>query len=304
MERALTKVQKEMLALERFFPQHHREKAEQTLFALAILFLSFAVFFNIVIDTRAGSLWPVAEGLFLITFSLLLITILIEIYFHSLRKRLERKHEMSFAALLVIGLHYPRKKDLTKAFLHSRLGKEVALRLGIARETVHHFMSTKENVDMKLPTKGYLQDVAGHIHEEDPYFRDFLDRVHVSKDLLMESSKEVETKHHRHLASRHFLSHAFPKKEEQFFSIDHVARREIEELERFYKIIITEQATQQIVAFFREEMMRYVSEEARTDLLTELIEFSLSAHKERFHGASIILPADVRHFLISKKAVV
>ena len=303
MERRLTTVQKEMLALERFFPHYLREKAEQVLFALSILFLSFSVLFTIDIDGRFGQLWPIAEGLFLFCFALLLKTILIEVYFHSLRMRLHKEHEMSFATLLVIGLHHPKKKDLAKAFLHSRVGAEVVERLGIAKETLRHFMHNKESVNIALPEKGELPELAAYLHEEDPYFRDFLARVHVSKELLMSGSKEVEGRHHRSMSMRPFLSRVFPKNEEPVFSIEHSVRLEVEELERFYRIIITEQATQQIIIYFREEMLRYVSESERLAFLTRLIEFSLSSHKERFHGASVILPADVRHFLISEKSL-
>jgi hypothetical protein len=308
MERTLkkkaSKLPSEMLALERFFPHHIRERAEQILFALSILFLSFSVLFNMLIDTRFGTLWPIFEGLFLVCFALLLKTILIEIYFHSLRVRLEEEHEISLAALLVIGLHHPRRKDLAKAFFYSHLGKEVASKLGIAKETLRHFLHTKDAVDMPLPPKGNLPELAGYIHDEDPYLRDFLDRVHVSKDVLVRSTHETERKHHRHLSSRPLLSHVFKKDDVPVFSLDHVTRDEIDELEKFYKIIITEQATQKIVEFFREDMLRYVSANARIELITELIDSTLSAHRERFHGASVILPADVRSFLIDKKALV
>lgn len=302
MERSLNTVQKEMLALERFFPHYLREQAERVLFAFSILFLSFSVFFAIFIDSRFGVLWPVSEGLFLVCFALLLKTILIEVYFHSLRVRLEDDHEMSFATLLVIGLHHPKKKDLAKAFFHSRLGKETVERLGIARESLHHFIHSKVAADYALPAKGHLHELAGYIHDEDPYVRDFLSRVHVSKELLMRGSRETESRHSRRLSTRPFLHHAFPKRETPVFSLDQATRLEIEELERFYRIIITEQATEQIVEYFREDMLRYASEAARSAFLAELIEHCLSSHKERFHGASVILPADVRHFLISKKS--
>ena len=302
MDRSLNTVQQEVLALERFFPHHNRDRAERILFALSILSLSFTVFFNVMINSPAGRLWPIAQGLFLVCFSLLLITILIEIYFHSLRIRLEKQHEISFATLLVIGLHHPRKKDLAKAFLHSHLGREVALRLGIGKESLRHFMENKKNLNVSLLEKGYFPQLAGHIHDEDPYFRDFLERVEVSRDHLVTTADVVEKKHHRHLSSRPFLKETFHKKEEPVFSLDHITRNDIEELEHFYHIIITEQATQQIIAYFREDMLRFVSENERIALLTELIETSLSAHKERFHGASVIMPADVRGFLIHKKA--
>ncbi len=292
MERSLNKTQKEMLALERFFPHHVRERAERFLFALTVLSLSFAVFFNIDLDSRFGMLWPIAEGFFLVTLALLLKTILIEIYFHSLRLRLEAQHEISFATLLIIGLHHPKKKDLAKAFLHSRAGREVVSRLGIAKETLHHFLKTKELVDYTLPSKGFLPDIAGYIHDEDPYFRDFLERVYVTRDHLTKASEEVERRHHRHLSSKPFLSLAFHPESSPIFSVDHVTRLEIEELERFYRIIITEQATQQIIAFFKEDMLHYVSEDTRMTVLLELIQ----------SNTSVISPGDVRRFLINKKA--
>lgn len=291
-----------MLALERYFPHYMREKAEEVLFALSIFFLSFSTLFLIATNTPFGKLWPIAEGLFLVCFGLLLKTILIEIYFHSLRRRLEAEQEMSFATFLVIGLHHPKKKDLAKAFLHSRLGREVTERLGIAKETIHDFMLHKDISDVAIPSRGAFPELAAHLHDSDPYFRDFLDRVQVSRDHLISSSREVEGKHHRKLDARPFLSTAFYRKQVPSFSLERAARNEIEELERFYRIIITEQATAKIVEFFREDMLRYVSENARVDLITELIEHCLNAHKERFHGASIILPADARSFLISKKA--
>ncbi len=288
----LNKAQKEMLALERFFPHHIRENAERTLFALSVLALSFAVFFNIAADTRFGMLWPVAEGLFLVLFSLLLKTILIEIYFHSLRIRLEEHHEISFATLLVIGLHHPRKKDLAKAFLHSRMGREVVSRLGIAKETLRHFVHSKEHADIAVPMKGHFSDLAGHIYDEDPYFRDFLERVHVTRDHLVKASEESERRHHKRLSTKPFLSLAFHPEASPIFSLDHVTRLEIEELERFYRIIITEQATEQIVDFFREDMLHYVSEDARIRVLLELVQ----------SNTSVISPGDVRRFIISKKA--
>ncbi len=291
-----------MLALERFFPHHIRERVEHLLFALAILSLSFTVFFNMVIDERIGQLWPIAEGLFLVCFSLLLFAIRIEIYFHFLRMKLQEEHEISFATLLVIGFHHPRKRDLAKAFLHSHLGKEVAMRLGIAKESIHHFIESKESVPLSIPHKGYFPDLASHIYDEDPYFRDFLERVNISKNHLVTTADVVEKKHHRHLERRPFLRAALKKKEEPLFSLEHVTRSEIEELEHFYRIIITEQAIEQIIVFIREDMLRYVSESERISLLTELIETTLSEHKKRFHGASIIMPADVRSFLIHKKA--
>ena len=292
-----------MLALERFFPHHIREKAEQILFAFSILFLSLSVLFSIDITGRFAALWPVSEGLFLVCFALLLKTILIEVYFHSLRLRLEAEHEMSFATLLVIGLHHPKKKDLAKAFFHSRLGREVADRLGIARETLRYFIHSKDIANVPLPKKGYLHDLAGHLHDEDPYLRDFLSRIHVSKELLMRSSEETEVKHHRRLSARPFLNQVFPSNTPPVFSIEHATRLEVEELERFYRIIITEQATQQIVAHFRDDMLHFISEGSRGAFITELIEYCLSAHKERFHGASVIMPSDVRHFLINRKSL-
>lgn len=291
-----------MLALERFFPHYVREKSERVLFAVAILFLSFSVFFELMIDTPFGVFWPIAQGLFLVSFALLLLTILIEIYAHSLRVRLESRHEMSLATLLVIGFHHPEKRDLAKAFLHSKLGQETVERLGIGKDMLRDFVKTKPHFAVEIPEKGFFGDLAGYIHDEDPYFRDFFDRVHVSKDHLVASAESAEKKHRARLSYRPFLSHAFRRVSKPVFSLDHVARTEIEELEHFYRIIITEQAIQQIVGFFKEEMLRYVSESERLSLLTELIESSLSEHKKRFHGASIIMPADVRRFLINTKA--
>jgi len=292
MEYTLNKTQKEMLALECFFPHKHRDTLERILFAFSVAMISFAVLFNTMLDTRFGKLWSVAEGFFLVSFALLLLTILTEIYFHSLRMRLEKHHEMSFATLLVIGLHHPQKKDLAKAFIHSHLGQEVVKRLGIGREMLHEFIQTKKPHPIRIPLKGYFHDVAGHLYDEDPYFRDFLERVHVSRDVLVKSSEVVEKKHHRHLSSRPFLSAVFHDQEAPIFSLDHATRVDIEELEHFYKIIITEQATQQLIAFFREDILRYISDDARVRLLAELIETS----------PSVILPSDVRNFLIDKKA--
>lgn len=292
MERNLNTVQQNMLELEQFFPHHLREKAEQILFALSIFFLSLTVFFNVMIDTQVGALWPIAEGLFLFCFALLLSTILIEIYFHSLRMRLEEQQEISFATLLVIGLHHPRKKDLAKAFLHSHLGREVVARLGIAKETLHHFLKTKDPADIKIPTKGLFHELAGHLYDNDPYFRDFLERVNISRDVLTTSSEMTEEKHHRQLSSRPFLKMVFRPDLQPIFSIDHVTRLEIEELEKFYRIIFTEQAIQLIVNFFKEDLLLYVSEDTRVGFLNELIG---SSH-------SVIMPADVRSFIINKRA--
>jgi hypothetical protein len=302
MER-LNATQKEMLALERFFPHHLREQAEQICFALSLLFLSFAIFCNFSLDLPIGKLWPIAEGLFLVTFAVLLKTILIELYFHSLRLRLERQTGTTFATLLVIGLHHPKKKDLARAFLSSHLGKEVAERLGIAREAVRDFVHHKIPVELPVPTSGTFGEVAEYLHDEDPYFRDFFERAYVSKDLLVKASHATETKHHRRLSSRVFLKNAFRTSEQETLTVEHATRREIEEFEYFHGIIITEQATQKIIEFFKEDLMTYASEYARGHLIAELIEWCLSSHRSRFHAASVILPADVRHFLINKKAV-
>ena len=292
MECNLNTVQKNMLDLEKFFPHYMREKTEQVLFAFSIFFLSLTVFFNVMIDTQVGALWPIAEGLFLFCFALLLSTILIEIYFNSLRIRLEEQQEISFATLLVIGLHHPRKKDLAKAFLHSRLGREVVSRLGIAKETLHHFLKAKDPAEIKVPNKGHFHELAGHLYDNDPYFRDFLERVHITRDILMTSSEMTEKKHHRHLSSRPFLKMVFHPEPKPIFSIDHITRLEIEELEKFYRIIFTEQAIQLIISYFKNDLLLYVSEDTRVSFLTDIIGSS----------SSVIMPADVRSFIINKSA--
>ncbi len=295
--------QKEMLALERYFPLHLREKAEEVLFGLSIFFLSFAVLFNLLRYTEAGSmLWPIAEGLFLVTFALLLKTILIEVYFNYLSRQLEKSHEMSFATLVVLGLHHPQKKDLAKAFLHSRFGQEVMMRLGVAKEMIHYIENNKQHADIALPSRGHFHHLAGHLYDEDPYFRDFLSRMEIAREQFLMSAEHVEHGHRRRRAGKTLLAPALGRSVEPLFSLEHVTRTEVEEFERFYRIIITEQGLQQMVAYFKEDMIRFVSGSERAEFITELIEYSLTAHKERFHGASIILPSDVRSFIISKKA--
>jgi hypothetical protein len=301
MERSLTKLQRETLALERFFPHYMREKAEEFLFGFSVLFISLSVLFNVEAHTRFGMLWPICQGLFLICFALLLITILIEAYSYSLYVRLQEEDEISFGTLLVIALHHPKKKDLAKAFLHSRLGKETMKKLGIAKETLEAFLHSKEHVDMPIPQKGMFKDLAKHIHDEDEYVRSFFERSHVSRESLVRASAVVEKKHQHKAHARVLLSPVFKKHSEPKLTIEEATYEEIEELESFYRIIITEQASHAMVDYFRKDLVRYAVSDERIDFMNGLIEHTLASHGERFHGSSVVLPSDVRQYIIHEK---
>ena len=301
MERRLTKLQKEALNLENFFPHFLRERAERFLFALSVCFLSFSVFFSLPIDPRFNTLWPVAEGLFLITFAILLKTLLIEVYFQYLCNKLEEENEVSFGTLLVLALE-PHKKDLTKAFFHSRLGREVGKRLGLARETIDHFLKHIETPALVDNPYVRFHHFADHLHEGHQELSDFLSYNHIDKNDFISVSEVVERMFNKKRKERAFFYPLFGKKEKLALNFEAITRKEIEDIEYLYRIIITEKAIRNIVTFFREDPYEYAHPEARISFITALVQETIATHAERFYGSSIILPSDVRQFIIHHKS--
>lgn len=298
MERTLTQLQKEAIALESFFPHFMRERAERFFFAMSVLALSFSVL-CMTVGTQFAILWPVSQGLFLTFFALHLVVVMLEAYHRSLYRRLQEEKDLSFPALTVLMLH-PRFKDLSKAFLYSRWGKEAAKRLGIAKESVKHFLKDKAHVELSHHPKGFLHDVGAFLHEQDEHLRDFLTRSHVDRSHWVSVLEMIEKKHHRKTKARSFWGPLFADVDLPSLNFEELTRAEIEDLEHVYRILFTEQGIRLIVLYFRDNPIDYLSEDARTDFLVGLIEESLIAHAERLHGAEVIMPADVRRYIHEK----
>jgi len=300
MERTLTKLQKEALNLENFFPHFLREKAERFLFAISIFFLSFGVLLNVPMEARFHSLWPISQGLFLISFSLLLVTILIETYFQYLCERLEKENEVSFGTLLVLALE-PNKKNIIKAFFHSRFGQEVGKRLGLAKESIDHFLKEKKLV-AKTDAPGLIfHHFAGHLHDEHEELRDFLSSNHIEKQDFVSVSEVVDKMFNKRRKERAFFYPVLGTEEEPTLTFEAVTRKEIEDIEHLYRIIITEKAVQNIIFFFEEHALTYSSPSTRNLFITQLVSETIDTHADRFHGSSLILPSDVRTFIHAKK---
>lgn len=300
MERSLTKIQKEVIALERFFPHTLRERLERLLFALSIFFLSFSVLGTAAVDTRFEVLWPVAQGLFLISFSLLMFTIMIEAYFQSLYRQLQQEAELSFPVLMAVAssVHF---NDLTAAFFFSPLGSEIFRRVGIAEEAVEHFLKKKPVVAVQSSVRGFLHHLAAIIHDEDVHVRNFLSAAHVDRDTFAAAAYAVEQAHDHKVRRGAFFGKIFRKKETTTI-FEELVRGEITDLEGVYKITFTEQAIRAVVAHFQEDPVSFLSLRARLTFLVDLIEHALLSHAGRSHGANILMPSDVRSFIITKKA--
>ena len=297
MERTLTKLQKQALDLENFFPHFLREKAERLFFAMSVFFLSFSVLFSVPIDPRFMVLWPVFEGMFLISFALFLKTILIEVYFQSLCDRLQKENEISFGTLVVFALE-PHKKDILKAFFHSSFGREVAKRLGLARESVEHFLREKKVIAKTSAPALLFHHFANHLHDEHEELRDFLASNHIDKQDFVSVAEVVDKMFHEKRKARAFFHPVFGVKGEPTLTFEAVTRKEIEDIEYLYRIIITEKAIRNIITFFKEHALSYATPEARNAFITELVSETIATHTDRFHGSSLILPADVRTFII------
>lgn len=301
MERTLTTLQKQALDLENFFPHFLREKAERLFFALSVFFLSFSVLFSIPIDTRFIVLWPLCEGLFLIFFALLLKTLLIEVYFQYLCDRLQQENNISFGTLVVLSLE-PHKKDILKAFFHSPFGREVAKRLGLARESVEHFLKTKKVEGAKTNAPALLfHHFAHHLHDEHEELREFLTSNHVDKQDFVSVAEIVDQIFNTERKERAFFHPLFSKPSNTPLTFEAVTRKEIEQIEYLYRVIFTEKAIRNIILFFREQALSYASPLARNAFMIELVYQTISAHKGRHHGSSLILPSDVRTFIIHTK---
>ncbi len=305
MERRIAQLKKEAINAERFFPHYVREGAEEVLFALSVFFISFSLLLAFLADTPFRILWPISEGIFLVCFSLLLATILFEVYIRSLYRR-HTAAGVSLSAILSIYFH-PKKKDPVHAFIDSHLGKEVMRRLGVSKESVYHFIERKEAQDffsddlISSPAFATLENLAHYLHESDASLRRFLESSHITVKDFKDASLWVEKKYIEKLDSRSYFNALLSKKKELPRSFEEAVRREVEEIEFLYDITFSEQALKQLAAFFSSDPYTYSSEESRNAFLVSIAEEVIHIHSKRHHGKHVILPSDARTFIINHK---
>jgi hypothetical protein len=299
MERII-KIQKEILALETYYPHRVRVVVEELSFGFSIFFLSFSVLFVLPISSEFSGLWPVFQGLFLISFALLLDSLLIEVYFQSLHRRLSR---LGGSFPVVIIKHYADKRgDTAHALFNLGWGGGVAKNLGIAHEQVQHFLYTKQPLIVIPIHRHLLHDFGNHVYEQDPEFRNFLTSVSVDKEHLVDVLRMFEINFNKNLKSRLLFHPLFSNEKPRAYTFEELIRLDIEDVEFMHSVHFTHQAIVNIILHFKENRFDFISSLSRKELLTDIIEHSLRLHDNMSHGRRVILPADTRLFFITHKA--
>ncbi len=310
MEHSIEHLRKQAIRVERFFPLSIREKAEKFLFAFSALALSFSVFFVLLgSNDLAGIdslyvLWPISQGIFLISFSLLLSTILLEIYIRSLYRAHALKN-ISLSALFSTSLQR-KKKDTVHTFVDSPLGKNVCARLGLSKEMLTYLVKEKRTTYLPIDTTSHatLADLSAYLHEHDEDFRRFLDNAHVTKEYLESASHAVEKRHLASINERTLFGTLFQSNKEHkgAKSFNDAVRYEVDDIEYLFKVSFSEQSITALSTYFSENAFSYADVHSRRELIVALVEEMLHAHKRRYHAKFTILPADVRAFLIQHKS--
>ncbi|MFA6416257.1 MAG: AAA family ATPase [Candidatus Paceibacterota bacterium] len=133
-------------------------------------------------------------GLMLISLSIFMVAILIEVYFSSfyylelVAKNLYRSDDI-FTMTVGRILYGAKTDDLLVAFLHSDIGGQIIRRLGIGRPEADLFLATNPSpvsAMLLAPTDGpviKLKDLTKYIFDQSQAFREFL---------LSHSAKETE----------------------------------------------------------------------------------------------------------------
>jgi len=294
------KYQKEILRLEKFFPHNVREITEELSFAFSIFFLSFSVLFTVPSFSAFTVLWPVAQGLFLVSFSVLLVSIMLEVYFQSLHARLRRGGVSLAVSLITEGMK--KKKDSVASLFYFSGSKNIKKRLGIAEKQLTHFLSQKKpqliypHIDHSLDSFGH------HVYLEDLEFQDFLESVMVEKDEFVEVLKLAEKNMYSQFQTRVFLSPLFSSERQPRYTFEDMVRIDIDDFEYMYNIHFTEKAIRDVVSYFTSERINFIDSYSRKELISELIENTLRNHQKLSHAPRTILPSDTRSFLILYKA--
>lgn len=294
------KTQKEIVALEKFFSHRTREVVEELSFAFAIFFLSFSVLFAVPALSHLGVLWPVFQGLFLVSLSVLLMTLLLEVYFQSLYARL-RRQGISLAVALIKD-RTAKRRDTVASFFDFAWGKDLTKRLGIADEQLRYFLKQKEPRIIDPARQHQLHTFGDQLYQEDYEFQKFLEGIMVGRDHFVEVLKLVEEGTHYRLQSRIFLYPVFSQARARAYSFGDIVRLDIEDLEYVYHVHFTEKAIQDVISHFADDRLGYIDSASRKEFLSGLIERAVADHQELSHGRRTILPSDARKFIISHKA--
>jgi len=295
------KIQKEILGLEKFFPHRVREVVEELSFAFSIFFLSFSVFFAIPSVSSFSVLWPVAQGLFLVSFSILLVSIMFEVYFQSLYARL--KNEGASFAVSLITEKMKKKKDTVASLFDFAWSGDLKKRLGISEEQLNYFISQK-NPRLVYPRVDHsLQLFGHHLYEEDKELQKFLSGIMIDKDHFAEVLRLVEDRMHCQFQSRSFLLPIFNIVVPRIFTFDDIARIDIDNLEYVHNVHLTEKAIQDVISHFNTERIQFIDSFSRKEFISQLIESTLQDHQELSYGQRSVLPSDTRRFIILHKAI-
>lgn len=302
MERII-KIQKEILALEKYYPHKVRVVVEELSFAFACIFLSISVLFILPQMSAYAVVEPVLRGLFLISTALLIDSLLIEVYFQSLYQRL-RKMGGSYPILIIKNKSLSKKDTVTSLF-ETMKGNRLMKKLGIADEQLHHFLFQKQPRIVYPLNNCQLDDFGRQVCTEDDEFKNFLSRMSIDVNHFIDVLKSIDKEIHRHVNARAFLKPILSSTlQTPSYSLEDLIRMDIEDLEYKYKVDFTQRAAKDMLSFFANSGFAYIDSSSRKEVLEHLIEQTLDSHKELFHGQRIILPADSRRFLIAYKAQV